>query len=134
MKILVTGAAGFIGSNLVHYLIEQTDHSVIALDKLTYAGNLESLSDVRDNSRYEFVQADICDSEALRNVFECYEPDGVIHLAAESHVDRSIDGPGAFVETNVVGTFRMLQAARQHFGRLAPCVSRAISIFACLDR
>jgi dTDP-glucose 4,6-dehydratase len=118
MKILVTGAAGFIGSNLVRYLIEQTDHRVLAYDKLTYAGNLESLSDFDDHQRYAFIQADICNSESLHQAFADHQPEGVMHLAAESHVDRSIDGPGEFIETNIVGTFRLLQAARQHFQSL----------------
>ena len=120
MKILVTGAAGFIGCNLVHYLIEHTDHSVIGLDKLTYAGNLDSLSDLMDNERFEFLQADICDAGTVRSAFERYAPDGIMHLAAESHVDRSIDGPGAFIETNIVGTFRLLQESLRYHESLGP--------------
>lgn len=119
MKILVTGAAGFIGSNLTRYLIEQTDHSVIALDKLTYAGNRESTADLESNERFDFIQADICDSEKLTQVFQQFQPEAVMHLAAESHVDRSIDGPGEFIETNIVGTYRMLQAARDYYEKLA---------------
>jgi len=118
MKIIVTGGAGFIGSNLVRLLIEQTEHTVLNIDALTYAGNLHSLSDLQDNTRYQFSQTDICDSDALNKVFNDFKPDWVMHLAAESHVDRSIDGPGAFVQTNVIGTFNMLQAARAHYESL----------------
>ncbi len=119
MKILITGAAGFIGSNLVHYLIEQTEHSVIALDKLTYAGNLESLADLSGDPRYTFIQADICDSAALQQAFDQHQPDGVMHLAAESHVDRSIDGPGEFIQTNIVGTYTLLQASLTYYQNLS---------------
>lgn len=110
-KILVTGGAGFIGSNLVRYLIQKTDAEVICLDKLTYAGNLRSLADVVDDPRYAFERADIADAGEMRRIFEDHQPDAVMHLAAESHVDRSIDGPGEFIQTNVVGTFNLLQAA-----------------------
>ena len=118
MKILVTGGAGFIGSNLVRHLIEETEHSVVNLDKLTYAGNLESLDSVKDSSRYEFVQADLCDFPRLTEIISSIQPDGVMHLAAESHVDRSIDGPGEFIQTNVVGTFNLLQASLGYFRSL----------------
>jgi dTDP-glucose 4,6-dehydratase len=114
-RILVTGGAGFIGSAVVRHIIEATQDSVLVLDKLTYAGNLESLSVVADNPRYSFEQVDICDRAALDRVFAEYQPDVIMHLAAESHVDRSIDGPAAFIETNVVGTYTMLEAARHYW-------------------
>ncbi|CAI1129885.1 dTDP-glucose 4,6-dehydratase [Serratia quinivorans] len=114
-RILVTGGAGFIGSAVVRHIIEATQDSVLVLDKLTYAGNLESLSVVADNPRYSFEQVDICDRVALDRVFAEYQPDVIMHLAAESHVDRSIDGPAAFIETNVVGTYTMLEAARHYW-------------------
>jgi len=118
MKILVTGAAGFIGSNLIRYLLRETDHEVVNLDKLTYAGNLDSLKDVQADARYRFVQADIVNREQMDDVFSEVAPDAVMHLAAESHVDRSIDGPDAFIQTNVVGTSNLLQSARHHFQNL----------------
>jgi len=114
MKILVTGGAGFIGSNLVRLLVQQHGHSVLNVDALTYAGNLRSLDDLRDDPRHRFAQADICDAAALQKLFSDFAPDSVMHLAAESHVDRSIDGPGAFIQTNIVGTYTLLQAARTH--------------------
>ncbi len=116
--ILVTGGAGFIGSNLVHYLLEKDDITVINLDKLTYAGNTESLQDVIDNERHIFVHGDVGDRELLNSLLIKYEPSAVMHLAAESHVDRSIDGPGEFIETNVVGTFQLLEAARSYWNNL----------------
>lgn len=115
MKILVTGGAGFIGSNLIQMLIEDSEHFVLNLDALTYAGNVHSLHDIADNPRYTFAQVDICDATAVTAAFHDFQPDWVMHLAAESHVDRSIDGPGAFIQTNVIGTFQMLQAARAHY-------------------
>ncbi|QQN35622.1 dTDP-glucose 4,6-dehydratase [Rahnella aceris] len=118
MKILVTGGAGFIGSAVVRNIIENTQDSVVNIDKLTYAGNLESLNDVSNNERYYFEQADICDSSALKRIFEEHKPDAIMHLAAESHVDRSIDGPNAFIETNIVGTYTLLEAARSYWNVL----------------
>lgn len=120
MKILVTGGAGFIGSAVIRHIINQTQDSVINVDKLTYAGNLESLADVASSERYAFVQADICDADALKSIFEQHQPDAVMHLAAESHVDRSITGPAAFIETNVVGTYTLLEASRQYWLALEP--------------
>lgn len=118
MKILVTGGAGFIGSNLVRYLLRETTHQVINLDKLTYAGNLHSLRDVADHPHYHFVHADIVDPIAVQKVFQEYQPHAVMHLAAESHVDRSIDGPGQFIQTNVVGTYQLLSSALQYWREL----------------
>jgi dTDP-glucose 4,6-dehydratase len=118
MKILITGGAGFIGSALIRYLINDTQHSVLNVDKLTYAGNLESLISVAENPRYTFAQVDICDGEKIRQLFNEYQPDAVMHLAAESHVDRSIDKPAAFIETNIIGTYTLLEAARQYWTNL----------------
>ena len=115
MKILVTGGAGFIGSAVVRHLLSDTDHHVLNLDSLTYAGNLESLPEAQENARYSFSQTDICDLPALRQIVRNYSPDAVMHLAAESHVDRSIDGPGQFIQTNVVGTYNMLEAVREYW-------------------
>ena len=116
--ILVTGGAGFIGSAVVRHIIESTQDRVVNVDKLTYAGNLESLEFVENNPRYAFEQVDICDAKALAHVFEYHQPDAVMHLAAESHVDRSIDGPAAFIETNIVGTYTLLEAARAYWNSL----------------
>lgn len=118
MKILVTGGAGFIGSAVVRHIINNTQDEVIVVDSLTYAGNLESLSVVSENQRYNFEHVDICNREALDTLFSKYEPDAVMHLAAESHVDRSIDGPAAFIETNIVGTYTLLEAARSYWNEL----------------
>lgn len=118
MKILITGGAGFIGSAVVRYIINSTQVSVINLDKLTYAGNLESLVSVAASERYAFEQADICDRAQLDRVFSQHQPDAVMHLAAESHVDRSITGPADFIQTNIVGTYTLLEAARQYWTQL----------------
>ena len=118
MRVLVTGGAGFIGSALVRQLIDHSDHNVLVFDKLTYAGSLSNLEPVQGSNRYEFLQADICDAAAVRTAVKTFDPDVMVHLAAESHVDRSIDGPGEFIQTNIVGTFVMLQAALVHFRQL----------------
>ncbi|HTJ65527.1 MAG TPA: dTDP-glucose 4,6-dehydratase [Alphaproteobacteria bacterium] len=118
LRVLVTGGAGFIGSALVRRLIGQTDHRVLNLDKLTYAANLTSLASVSGDPRYSFVKADICDAAAVAEAFRSFDPDVIVHLAAESHVDRSIDAPGEFIQTNVVGTYTLLQAALRHFRAL----------------
>ncbi len=118
MKILITGGAGFIGSAVVRHIIGHTQDSVINLDKLTYAGNLESLDDVSGSDRYAFEQVDICNRTELDRVFTAHQPDAVMHLAAESHVDRSITGPADFIETNIVGTYLLLEAARAYWNGL----------------
>lgn len=119
MKILVTGGAGFIGSAVVRHIINNTGDSVINVDKLTYAGNLESLESIANSPRYIFEQADICDKTALERIFQTHQPDAVMHLAAESHVNRSIDGPSAFIETNIVGTYILLETARAYWNQLS---------------
>tara|TARA_B100001250_G_scaffold43882_1_gene34533 strand:- start:2509 stop:3531 length:1023 start_codon:yes stop_codon:yes gene_type:complete len=115
MKILITGGAGFIGSAVVRHILENSNDSIVNLDKLTYAGNLESLEDVADDSRYFFEQVDICNKLEVARVFKEHMPDVVMHLAAESHVDRSIDSPSDFIETNIVGTYNMLEIARAYW-------------------
>jgi len=118
MKILVTGGAGFIGSAVIRHIIKNTGDHVINIDKLTYAGNLESLTEVSDSSRYIFEKLDICNHAAMNTVFQRYQPDVVMHLAAESHVDRSIDGPANFIQTNIIGTYTLLEAARHYWQEL----------------
>lgn len=118
MKLLVTGGAGFIGSAVIRHIINNTRDQVVNLDKLTYAGNLESLSSIASNQRYAFEQVDICNRAELDRVFHQHQPDVVMHLAAESHVDRSIDGPAAFIETNIVGTYQLLEASRSYWNNL----------------
>ena len=115
MKFLITGGAGFIGSAVIRNIINNTSDSVLNLDKLTYAGNLESLADVSGSRRYEFVRGDVCDRALLGNIFARFKPDIVMHLAAESHVDRSIEGPGEFIQTNIVGTYALLEEARNYW-------------------
>ena len=118
MKILVTGGAGFIGSAVIRHIIRNTTDSVVNLDKLTYAGNLESLDEVKEDERYSFEQVDICNRIELDRVFDVHQPDAIMHLAAESHVDRSIDGPAEFIQTNIVGTYNILESARQYWNQL----------------
>ena len=119
-RILVTGGAGFIGSALVRQLVNETDIAVCNVDKLTYAGNLASLGDARNSERHKFHQIDICDAQAVAKVFSDFQPDAVMHLAAESHVDRSIDGPAAFIQTNILGTFTLLDTATAYWRTMAP--------------
>ncbi|ERS11283.1 hypothetical protein Q673_11145 [Marinobacter sp. EN3] len=114
MKLLVTGGAGFIGSAVIRHIITNTNDELVNLDKLTYAGNLESLAEVSSNERYTFEQVDICNRAELDRVLAQHQPDAIMHLAAESHVDRSIDGPADFIETNIVGTYTLLEATRQY--------------------
>lgn len=117
-NILVTGGAGFIGSAVIRYLINETNNNVLNVDKLTYAGNLESLDTISNNSSYQFLQADICDKVTMTKAFADFEPDIVMHLAAESHVDRSIDGPMDFIQTNIIGTYNLLEVARNYWQNL----------------
>ncbi|MBT0887334.1 MULTISPECIES: dTDP-glucose 4,6-dehydratase [Acinetobacter] len=120
MKILVTGGAGFIGSAVIRHIIQNTNNQVLNIDKLTYAGNLESLKEIDQHSNYEFKQIDICDTEQIAAAIDAFQPHAIMHLAAESHVDRSIDGPAAFIQTNIVGTYTLLEAARKYWMGLNP--------------
>ena len=118
MRILITGGAGFIGSALIRYLINETKHHILNVDKLTYAGNLDSLEEVKHHDRYRFERCDICHFDQLSDVFQAFGPDAVMHLAAESHVDRSIDGPSEFIQTNIVGTANLLEVTREYWTSL----------------
>jgi len=118
LKLIVTGGAGFIGSAVIRHLIQNTEHHVMNVDKLTYAGNLDSLVTVANNPRYQFAQLDIVDANAMNQLFQSYQPDAIMHLAAESHVDRSIDKPAEFIETNIIGTYTLLEAARTYWQAL----------------
>ena len=115
MKILVTGGAGFIGSAVIRHVIQNTNNQVLNIDNLTYAGNLESLKEIEQHSNYQFKKIDICDTEQIMAAIEDFQPDAIMHLAAESHVDRSIDGPAAFIQTNIVGTYSLLEVARKYW-------------------
>ena len=118
--LMVTGGAGFIGSAVIRHIINETQYKVINVDKLTYAGNLESLKDIESSERYSFEQVDICNAVEIKRIFEKHQPDIIMHLAAESHVDRSIDGPDEFIQTNIVGTYTLLEQARSYWTQLAP--------------
>ena len=122
MKLLLTGGCGFIGSAVVRHLMRQTDHTIINVDKLTYAASEEALEEARNHRRHLLIEADITDGAAMREVLATHQPDAVMHLAAESHVDRSIDGPADFIQTNVVGTFILLEEARRYHAQLPPSV------------
>lgn len=115
MKILVTGGAGFIGSAVIRHIVQNTNNQILNIDKLTYAGNLESLKEIDQHPNYEFKQIDICDTEQITAAINVFQPNAIMHLAAESHVDRSIDGPAAFIQTNIVGTYTLLEAARKYW-------------------
>src|SRR5262245_53773257 len=120
MKFLITGGAGFIGSAVIRHLIAETDAEVVNVDCLTYAGHLTTLDDVKGSQRYRFEPVNVCDAAAVRRVFQQHRPQAVMHLAAESHVDRSIDGPAAFIQTNIVGSYTLLEAARRYWDALGP--------------
>lgn len=124
-RILVTGGAGFIASALIRHFIKNTDYKILNLDKLTYAGNLESLKEIEDSENYQFVRGDICDKELVSSLLLEFRPDAIMHLAAESHVDRSIDGPAAFIETNIVGTYNLLSCAREYWQTLSEDAQKA---------
>ena len=124
-RIIVTGGAGFIGSAVVRHIIEHTDDVVLVVDALTYAGNLENLSSVAHSARFHFEHCDICDCAALERIFAQFRPTHVMHLAAETHVDRSIDGPGSFIQTNIVGTYTLLETARKYWETLDPTARAA---------
>ena len=134
MRVLVTGGAGFIGSAVCRLLVGTHGIEVVNVDKLTYAANPRSLDPIAHDQKYKFVQADICDRSAIDAVFETYEPTAVLHLAAESHVDRSITGASAFIETNILGSYQLLEAARDYYERLAPDLRNAISFRARVHR
>ena len=119
MKFLVTGGAGFIGSAVIRHLLNDTEHEVVNVDKLTYAGNLHSIESVSSSERYAFEQVDICDAKEIQRVLKEHQPDIIMHLAAESHVDRSIDGPGEFIQTNIVGTYVLLDETRAYYNTLS---------------
>jgi dTDP-glucose 4,6-dehydratase len=125
MRILITGGAGFIGSALIRHLLQNTEHQVLNLDKLTYAGNLESLASVANHPRYRFAQLDIIDQPQVRALLDEFQPEAIMHLAAESHVDRSIDGPSAFIQTNIVGTYALLEATRGYWQGLNEAAKQA---------
>ncbi len=118
MKVIVTGGAGFIGSAVIRQYINDTSYDVVNLDALTYAGNLESLADVEQSEKYTFEHVNICDIKELERVFQRHQPDAIMHLAAESHVDRSIDGPAEFIQTNIVGTYNLLDVAKKYWDGL----------------
>ena len=125
MKILITGGAGFNGSAEIRHIEAHTSHRVLNVDKLTYAGNLESLNAIKHSERYSFAQVDICDRASLHQAFADFRPDAVMHLAAESHVDRSIDGPGEFIHTNITGTYCLLEVARAYWSALDEATKRS---------
>ena len=125
VRILLTGGCGFIGSAVVRYLIRKSDHAVIDVDKMTYAASEDALEETRNHPRHTLIKADITDAAAMEQIFRTYAPDRVMHLAAESHVDRSIDGPAPFINTNIVGTYVLLEAARRHWAGLAPSPRKA---------
>jgi len=125
LNLIITGGAGFIGSAMIRYLLAETDHTVINVDKLTYAGNLDSLPNATDNPHYHFEQVDICDAVAMQKIFSGYQPDAIMHLAAESHVDRSIDGPKDFIQTNIVGTYNLLEIAHHYWQDISAAAQKA---------